>query len=57
MRRMVAPISTSRVGLWVKEKPWFTVQKLLGINWCLLSFVAGVGYVEKEQLKVDQWYD
>jgi hypothetical protein len=56
IKRAVAPISTSKIERYVKEKPRKAVRRSLGINWCLLSFVAGVGYVEKGQLKVDQLY-
>jgi hypothetical protein len=54
IKRAVAPISTSKIERYVKEKLQKAVRRSLGINWCLLSFVAGVGYVEKGQLKRDQ---
>jgi len=54
IKRAVAPISTSKIERYVKEKPAKPVRRSLGINLCLQSFVAGVGYVEKGQLKRDQ---
>jgi hypothetical protein len=54
IRRAVALISTSYKERGVKEKLAKPVRGSLGINWCLLSFVTGVGYVEKGQLKRDQ---
>ena len=56
IRRAVALISTSYKERGVKEKPAKPVRKLLGISRRLLSFVTGVGYVEKGQLKRDQLF-
>ena len=56
IKRAVAPISTSKIERGVKEKLAKPVRKLLGISRRLLSFVTGVGYVEKGQLKRDQLF-
>ena len=56
IKRAVAPISTSKIERYVKEKLQKAVRRSLGIGRRLLSFVTGVGYVEKGQLKVDQLY-
>ena len=56
IKRAVAPISTSKIERYVKEKLQKAVRRLLGINWCLLSFVAGIGCVEKGQLNLSQTY-
>ena len=49
-------ISTPKKERGVKEKLAKPVRRSLGISRRLLSFVAGVGYAEKGQLKRDQLY-
>ena len=47
IKRAVAPISTSKIERYVKEKLAKPVRGSVGINRGLLRFVDEVGYVEK----------
>ena len=56
IKRAVAPISTSKIERYVKEKLQKAVRRSLGVSRRLLSFVVRFGNVKKGQLKKYQLF-